>query len=144
MAEADTTARRVNVSLAAALEEARERYVAANPKSRARHAAAKAVMPGGNTRSVLHYDPVPVAFVEGRGARLRDADGHDYVDFLGEDTAGLYGHSNPAIAAAGPTWSITRPPREGTSGLPIKRFLTGLSIQTSTTGTTRTPGLVTK
>src|SRR5581483_205721 len=31
---------------------------------------------------------------------ITDADGHEYVDFLGEYTAGLYGHSHPVIVAA--------------------------------------------
>ena len=29
-----------------------------------------------------------------------DADGHEYLDFLGEFTAGVYGHSDPTIRAA--------------------------------------------
>ena len=89
-----------NYDLAAAAEEAEARYAAANPKSAARHAAARLVLPGGNTRSVLHYDPFPVTLTRGAGARLWDLDGHEYLDFLGEYTAGLYGHSNPVIAAA--------------------------------------------
>jgi glutamate-1-semialdehyde 2,1-aminomutase len=38
--------------------------------------------------------------VRGEGARLTDADGHVYLDFLGEFTAGLYGHSHPVILEA--------------------------------------------
>ena len=38
--------------------------------------------------------------VRGEGARLFDLDGHAYLDFLGEYTAGLYGHSHPVIQAA--------------------------------------------
>jgi glutamate-1-semialdehyde 2,1-aminomutase len=38
--------------------------------------------------------------VKGEGARLTDLDGHTYIDFLGEFTAGLYGHSEPAIIRA--------------------------------------------
>ena len=38
--------------------------------------------------------------VKGEGCRLWDADGAEYVDFLGEYTAGLYGHSHPVIRAA--------------------------------------------
>jgi glutamate-1-semialdehyde 2,1-aminomutase len=86
--------------LAAALHRAREDYIAANPKSRARHEQARHVMPGGNTRTVLHYSPFPVTIERGEGARLRDIDGHDYADFLGEYTAGLFGHSDPIIADA--------------------------------------------
>jgi glutamate-1-semialdehyde 2,1-aminomutase len=34
------------------------------------------------------------------GCELTSADGDVYIDFLGEYTAGIYGHSNPAIAEA--------------------------------------------
>ena len=54
-------------------------------------------LPGGNTRTVLFYEPFPLSMAKGEGARLRDLDGHEYRDFLGEHTAGLYGHSNPRI-----------------------------------------------
>ena len=57
-------------------------------------------MPGGNTRTVLHYEPFPLTFVRGEGPYLFSADGARYVDFLGEFTAGLYGHSEPAIIEA--------------------------------------------
>ena len=89
-----------NLSLEAAVTDAEARYVAANPKSKARFEAAARDMPGGNTRTVLHYDPFPVALVRGEGARLTDLDGHTYIDFLGEFTAGLYGHSEPRIVSA--------------------------------------------
>jgi len=90
----------VNLSLEAALKEAEDRFTAANPKSLARQTEAEAVMPGGNTRTILFYLPFPVAIVKGEGCRLTDLDGHVYVDFLGEYTAGLYGHSQPAILHA--------------------------------------------
>ncbi|HWK47349.1 MAG TPA: aminotransferase class III-fold pyridoxal phosphate-dependent enzyme [Stellaceae bacterium] len=83
-----------------ALGEARARYIAANPGSAAQYAKAEAVMPGGNTRSVLFYEPFPLALARGEGAFLWDADGHRYIDLLGEYTAGLYGHSNPIIRQA--------------------------------------------
>ena len=89
-----------NTDLGSAVADAEARFIAANPKSKARAEAAKASMPGGNTRTVLHYAPFPVTFKGGEGCRLTDIDGHTYVDFLGEYTAGLYGHSNPKIMAA--------------------------------------------
>ncbi|HYZ39741.1 MAG TPA: aspartate aminotransferase family protein [Stellaceae bacterium] len=89
-----------NVSINAALAEAEELYRARNPKSFARHQEACAVMPGGNTRSAIHVDPFPLTIVRGEGARLWDLDGHEYVDFLSEFTAGIYGHSHPAIREA--------------------------------------------
>ncbi|EME41034.1 hypothetical protein DOTSEDRAFT_91075 [Dothistroma septosporum NZE10] len=71
-----------------------------NPKSKAIHERARRSLPGGNTRSVLHYEPFPLSMVQAQGSRLHDADGHEYIDFLGEYTAGLYGHSDPIILAA--------------------------------------------
>ncbi len=89
-----------NTDLDAALGEAKQTYIARNPKSLARYQEATEVMPGGNTRTVLHYDPFPVAMARGDGCRLRDLDGAEYIDFLGEYTAGIYGHSHPAIRIA--------------------------------------------
>lgn len=89
-----------NVTLGSALAEARERYVAGNQASLAAHENATAVMPGGNTRTVLFHAPFPLTMARGSGCRLWDADGHEYVDLLGEYTAGLYGHDNRVIRAA--------------------------------------------
>lgn len=87
-------------TVASALEAAEARYVQRNPESRRLHEERARVMPGGNTRSVIHVPPFPLTIVRGEGARITDADGHVYVDFLGEYTAGLYGHSHPVILEA--------------------------------------------
>ncbi|MCP4430771.1 MAG: aminotransferase class III-fold pyridoxal phosphate-dependent enzyme [Gammaproteobacteria bacterium] len=86
--------------LVAQISEARTNYIARNPKSQERYEAAREVMPGANTRTVLHYDPFPVTISRGDGAKIFDVDGHEYNDFLGEYTAGLYGHNNPVISSA--------------------------------------------
>jgi glutamate-1-semialdehyde 2,1-aminomutase len=91
---------RANTTSAAALAEAKERFAAAHPKSAALHAEACKSLPGGNTRSVLFFDPFPPMFARGEGCRLFDVDGHEYVDYVGEYTAGLYGHSHPVIREA--------------------------------------------
>jgi glutamate-1-semialdehyde 2,1-aminomutase len=89
-----------NIDIGAALAEAEELYQARNPRSLAQHREACAAMPGGNTRSAIHVDPFPLTMVHGEGARLWDIDGHEYTDFLSEFTAGIYGHSHPAIRKA--------------------------------------------
>ncbi|MCO6418472.1 aminotransferase class III-fold pyridoxal phosphate-dependent enzyme [Siccirubricoccus sp. KC 17139] len=89
-----------NSDLDAALAEAHEAYTRARPKSAAIHAKAREVMPGGNTRTVLFYTPFPTAMVRGEGCRLWDADGREYLDLLGEYTAGLFGHSERRILDA--------------------------------------------
>ncbi len=89
-----------NATLDAAIEAARAHYVASNPKSLSLHTAAARHLPGGNTRTVLYFGPFPLRFTGGEGCRLTDADGHTYVDFLAEYTAGMFGHSHPAIKKA--------------------------------------------
>jgi glutamate-1-semialdehyde 2,1-aminomutase len=100
MSPLDEPAMRRNSDLEAALAEAREAYAARRPKSAAIHARAREVMPGGNTRTVLFYTPFPTAMVRGEGCRLWDADGNEYLDLLGEYSAGLFGHSERRILDA--------------------------------------------
>ncbi|KAF7627806.1 putative glutamate-1-semialdehyde 2,1-aminomutase [Aspergillus flavus] len=87
-----------------ALEEAQRLLISAekafiehNPKSKAQHKVASEVLPGGNTRSILHTDPFPICMERGEGIKLVDVDGHEYLDLVGEMTAGLFGHTNPII-----------------------------------------------
>jgi glutamate-1-semialdehyde 2,1-aminomutase len=87
-------------SLEAAIADARARYVAANPKSQAADADAARYLPGGNTRTVLHFEPFPLTMVGGNGAELTDLDDHTYIDFVGEYSAALFGHSNDVIRTA--------------------------------------------
>jgi glutamate-1-semialdehyde 2,1-aminomutase len=89
-----------NQDLASAVHEAEENYVAANPESRRLATRAAAHLPGGNTRTTVHFSPFPLYMTGGKGSRLTDVDGHTYVDFINEYTAGVFGHSNPVIAAA--------------------------------------------
>jgi len=89
-----------NAGLEDALAQATERYRDANPASAARYREACRFMPGGNTRTILHYSPFPLTITGAEGARLQDADGHSYRDFLSEFTAGLFGHSDDSIRTA--------------------------------------------
>ncbi|PRA24819.1 aspartate aminotransferase family protein [Pseudomonas poae] len=82
------------------LERCIQRYTRANPNSARQLDRAAKVMPGGNTRSVLFYEPFPLVMTAGSGCFLDDLDGHRYVDFLAEYTAALYGHSHPIITQA--------------------------------------------
>ncbi|MCS6780011.1 MAG: aminotransferase class III-fold pyridoxal phosphate-dependent enzyme [Geminicoccaceae bacterium] len=100
MASARPARKTANLGLEEAVADAEARYVAARPKSRAIFEQNLEAMPGGNTRTVLFFQPFPTVLAEGRGARLVDVDGHDYVDWLGEYSAGLYGHSHPVILGA--------------------------------------------
>ncbi len=84
----------------AALGEAERRYAAANPRSAALFARAQTTMPGGNTRTALHFEPFPLAVGTSAGAQIQDLDGHVYLDVLGEYSAGLFGHSPAPVFEA--------------------------------------------
>ncbi|KAL4815008.1 Alpha/Beta hydrolase protein [Aspergillus spinulosporus] len=79
------------------LRSAQRRYETSHPKSKAQHQLATSHLPGGNTRSVLHATPFPLCMQAGKGNRLVDVDGHEYIDCMGDMTACLYGHSHPVI-----------------------------------------------
>ena len=79
---------------------AKATFTAKRPKTHAMHERAAAVMPGGNTRTVLFTVPFPLRVEKGEGATITDVDGHSYLDLLGEYSAGIYGQSHPRIIAA--------------------------------------------
>lgn len=81
-------------------ERARQAFADRNPESRRLHQEARRVLPGGHTRTVLAHAPFPLTFAAGRGATLTDADGHTYIDLLGDYTAGLAGHSERRVLDA--------------------------------------------
>ncbi|KAL4941538.1 pyridoxal phosphate-dependent transferase [Aspergillus oleicola] len=75
-------------------------YIASNHKSKAAHEEAQKYLPGGNTRSVLHYCPFPLSLRSGQGCRVTSLDGDEYLDFVSEYSAALFGHSHPLIIEA--------------------------------------------
>jgi glutamate-1-semialdehyde 2,1-aminomutase len=79
---------------------ARTGYARARPRSADLATRADVVLPGGNTRSVLHFDPFPFRVASAQGKHLIDVDDHRYVDLLGNYTAGLLGHSPGPVRAA--------------------------------------------
>ena len=94
----------MNGNQAGALEElllaARQRYAQRNPRSLAQHQEASEVMPGGSTRGSIWFPPFPVVIQEAWESRLRSLDGHEYIDFLGEYTVAIAGHSPAPVRQA--------------------------------------------
>ena len=82
-----------------ALTEATRRYADSHPGSARLARAAAEVMPGGNTRSVLHTEPFGIRIADADGAVLTTVDGQRVVDLLGDYSAGLLGR-RPEIADA--------------------------------------------
>lgn len=83
-----------------ALESAHTAFTSRNPLSLKAHTDSCSSLPGGNTRTVLHASPFPLTFSSASSCFLHSIDGHTYTDFLGEYTAGIYGHNHPVIRSA--------------------------------------------
>ncbi|KAF5598361.1 aminotransferase class-III [Fusarium pseudocircinatum] len=75
-------------------------YVRCNGRSYDRFNRALEHLPGGNTRSVLHYEPFPMTLSSGRDCYVTSADGVEYIDFVSEYSAAMFGHSNTTILQA--------------------------------------------
>ena len=82
------------------LTRVREQYARWAPRSAELGRDAREVFPGGDTRMSAHYGPYPLFVERGEGARLFDADGHEFVDFMNNFTALIHGHAHPAVVKA--------------------------------------------
>jgi glutamate-1-semialdehyde 2,1-aminomutase len=61
---------------------------------------AERVLPGAGLGGYALAEEVRFVFAEGKGARLRDVDGRDFIDYVGGAGALIAGHSHPAVVAA--------------------------------------------
>ncbi len=77
-------------------------FVAARPRSAELWAKAKASMPNGVPMSWLRtsYDHPPLFVAEGKGARFRDVDGHEYSDFNIADVSMFGGYGAEPVVEA--------------------------------------------
>ena len=75
-------------------------YLARTPRSRVLFERATASLPGGSTRTTVYTAPYPPYIATGSGLRIRDVDGNEYRDFLGNYTSLILGHAHPAVVTA--------------------------------------------
>ena len=77
-----------------------EKLAAHTPASKQRYERGVKVMPGGVPSSFQLNDPWPVYIERGKGARVWDVDGSEYVDFHNGFGVMCIGHANPTIGDA--------------------------------------------
>jgi len=77
-----------------------DQYIADHPKSRALHAQARAVIPGGIAHDVRHMSPFPLTMERASGAYKWDVDGHQYTDYVVGHGALILGHGHPQVVEA--------------------------------------------
>ena len=75
-----------------------EIFVRRQPRSKRLAKQAKSYLAGGVTSSWQITAPQPVWLSHGRGSKVWDVDGNEYVDLHGGYGAALAGHAHPAIA----------------------------------------------
>jgi glutamate-1-semialdehyde 2,1-aminomutase len=63
-------------------------------------AVADRVLPGSGLGSYSLADDVRLIYSNGKGSRMWDADGNEYIDYVGGAGALILGHSHPAVVAA--------------------------------------------
>jgi glutamate-1-semialdehyde 2,1-aminomutase len=75
-------------------------FVARQPESARMASRAEQFLAGGVTSSWQITAPQPVWLSHGKGSKIYDVDGHEYVDLHGGYGAALAGHAHPAIVEA--------------------------------------------
>src|SRR5579875_1774060 len=105
--QSNTGGAAVPADLAAYIAEQEAIFTARQPESARLAAQAAGVLAGGVTSSWQITRPQPVWLSHGRGSRIIDVDGNEYVDLHGGYGAALAGHAHPAIVSA-VTEQVTR------------------------------------
>ncbi|THW98918.1 aminotransferase class-III [Aureobasidium pullulans] len=90
----------VTTKLDSLLEKLTQKYKEQNRLSQHQYEEASMYLPGGSTRSVLHFDPFPMTLASGRDCHVTSLDGKEYLDLVSEYSAALFGHSQPEILDA--------------------------------------------
>jgi len=91
---------RAPVDLGRIIAEQERIFTERQPASARMAARARASLAGGVTSSWQITAPQPVWLSHGRGSKIYDVDGNEYVDLHGGYGAALAGHAHPAIVEA--------------------------------------------
>src|SRR5207247_1551921 len=98
--EASTETKLTDTKLKEIIAEQEEIFVRRQPTSARMAEQAERHLTGGVTSSWQITAPQPVWLSHGRGSKVWDVDGNEYVDLHGGYGAALAGHAHPAIARA--------------------------------------------
>lgn len=77
-----------------------KRFAEKTPKSLEFYKEAIKVMPGGTTANIKFFAPYPIIMEKGKGSRLYDLDGNEYIDYLLSYGALILGHGHPRVLQA--------------------------------------------
>src|SRR5687768_7157891 len=74
------------------IDEETERYRERTVASRRHYDKLAQFLPGGNSRTQLHFAPYPLVLEQGSGANVVDVDGNEYLDLVGNYGVLIFGH----------------------------------------------------
>ncbi|WP_455284414.1 aspartate aminotransferase family protein [[Eubacterium] cellulosolvens] len=86
--------------LSRVLDEERARFEAATKRSGELFNVSKTLTPFGVHSNYRYVDPYPIYFRGGKGSRISDVDGNEYIDFNMGFGALVAGHAHPALVEA--------------------------------------------
>lgn len=86
--------------LEAMYEEACQEYQKGRDKSKAFYERADKIIPGGESRSCILYDPFNFVVDKAKGYLLHDVDGFEYTDYINNYMSLIHGHADPDVVAA--------------------------------------------
>ena len=75
-------------------------YEERTPKSAAAHKRAEKRIPLGVASNYRHYEPYPIFVKDGKGSKIHDVDGNEYIDHNLCFGALMAGHCHPAVVKA--------------------------------------------
>src|SRR6201987_3758712 len=75
-------------------------YEKRTPKSAAAHKKAEKRIPLGVASNYRHYEPYPIFVKDGKGSKIHDIDGNEYIDHNLCFGALMAGHCHPAVVKA--------------------------------------------
>jgi glutamate-1-semialdehyde 2,1-aminomutase len=120
-------------------------YRERTPQSAARATRAARLFPGGDFRAAAWHAPYPLTIASGAGPWLRDVDGHEYLDLLGNYTALVHGNAHPAIVeaatralAGGTCWAAANDPMLDLAELLTERVASVEQVRFCNSGTEAT------
>ena len=75
-------------------------YPDASSRSARLFERAQRVLPGGNTRHTVAFDPYPIYAARGSGCKIVDVDGVERIDFVNNYSSLIHGHTHPRVVEA--------------------------------------------
>jgi glutamate-1-semialdehyde 2,1-aminomutase len=88
------------IGLQHALDQEKSRFASVTVRSSEMFKTSKLLTPFGVHSNYRYIDPYPLYFRSGKGSRIRDVDGNEYIDFNMGFGALLTGHAHPVLVEA--------------------------------------------